>query len=436
MIFLKKFVNFQKNTLTSSIFIVLNGKNGISVCEVQRDSIRYVYKRLQTVISLFARLEQLFIMFGIPFLKGVFTLSSKDLETLRLQVDEINLKILQLLNDRGKVVQEINKLREVQGVKRFDPVRERKMLDMISENNNGPFETSTLQHIFKQVFQMSLELQEDDNRKALLVSRKKKPEDTIVEINGEKIGDGQVHFIMGPCAVESYEQVRSVGQALQKQGLKLMRGGAFKPRTSPYDFQGLGVEGLKILRQVGDECGLAIVSEILNPKDIEMALDYVDVIQIGARNMQNFDLLRAAGDVKKPILLKRGLSATIEEFIYAAEYIIAQGNGEIILCERGIRTYERATRNTLDISAVPILKKETHLPVVVDVTHSTGRRDLLLPTAKAAIAIGADAVMAEVHPDPAVALSDSAQQMNIPQFHSFMDELKAFKNINVQTRKV
>lgn len=436
MIFMKRFVNFQKNTLTSSTFIVLNGKNGISVCEVQRDSVRNVYKRLQTVISLFARLEQLFIMFGIPFLKGVFTLSSKDLETLRLQVDEINLKILQLLNDRGKVVQEINRLREVQGVKRFDPVRERKMLDMISENNNGPFETSTLQHIFKQVFQMSLELQEDDNRKALLVSRKKKPEDTIVEINGEKIGDGQVHFIMGPCAVESYEQVRSVGQALQKQGLKLMRGGAFKPRTSPYDFQGLGVEGLKILRQVGDECGLAIVSEILNPKDIEMALDYVDVIQIGARNMQNFDLLRAAGDVKKPILLKRGLSATIEEFIYAAEYIIAQGNGEIILCERGIRTYERATRNTLDISAVPILKQETHLPVVVDVTHSTGRRDLLLPTAKAAIAIGADAVMAEVHPDPAVALSDSAQQMNIPQFHSFMDELKAFKNINVQTRKV
>lgn len=374
-------------------------------------------------------------MFGIPFLKGVFTLSSKDLETLRLQVDEINLKILQLLNDRGKIVQEINKLREVQGVKRFDPVRERKMLDMISENNNGPFETSTLQHIFKQVFQMSLELQEDDNRKALLVSRKKKPEDTIVEINGEKIGDGQVHFIMGPCAVESYEQVKLVGQAMQKQGLKLMRGGAFKPRTSPYDFQGLGVEGLKILRQVGDECGLAIVSEILNPNDIEMALDYVDVIQIGARNMQNFDLLRAAGSVKKPILLKRGLSATIEEFIYAAEYIIAQGNGEIILCERGIRTYERATRNTLDISAVPILKKETHLPVVVDVTHSTGRRDLLLPTAKAAIAIGADAVMAEVHPDPAVALSDSAQQMSIPQFNSFMDELKAFKNINVQTGK-
>ena len=215
---------------------------------------------------------------------------------------------------------------------------------------------------------------------------------------------------------------------MKDQGLKLMRGGAFKPRTSPYDFQGLGVEGLQILRQVADEFDLAIISEILNPNDVEMALDYVDVIQVGARNMQNFDLLRAVGKVNKPVLLKRGLAATIDEFINATEYIIAQGNDQIILCERGIRTYERATRNTLDISAVPILKKETHLPVIVDVTHSTGRRDLLLPTAKAALAIGADAVMAEVHPDPAVALSDSAQQMDIPEFHRFMDELKGFKN--------
>ena len=230
---------------------------------------------------------------------------------------------------------------------------------------------------------------------------------------------------MGPCAVESYEQVRQVAEAMKEQGLKLMRGGAFKPRTSPYDFQGLGLEGLQILRQVADEYDLAVISEILNPNDIEMSLDYVDVIQIGARNMQNFDLLRA-GAVNKPVLLKRGLSATIEEFINAAEYIMAKGNGNIILCERGIRTYERATRNTLDISAVPILKKETHLPVVVDVTHSTGRRDLLLPTAKAAMAIGADAIMAEVHPDPAVALSDAPQQMNIPQFNDFMNELKSF----------
>ncbi|WP_379965363.1 bifunctional 3-deoxy-7-phosphoheptulonate synthase/chorismate mutase [Ectobacillus sp. sgz5001026] len=353
-------------------------------------------------------------------------MASNNLETLRNQIDEVNLEILKLLNKRGNLVQEIGKLKEVQGVKRFDPLRERVMLDLVAEHNKGPFETSTLQHIFKTIFKTGLELQEDDNRKALLVSRKKKPEDTVVDIKGEKIGDGTMHFIMGPCAVESYEQVKLVAQAMKEQGLHVMRGGAYKPRTSPYDFQGLGEEGLHILRQVADEFDMAIVSEILNPKDIEMALNYVDVIQIGARNMQNFELLKAAGAVKKPVLLKRGIAATIEEFMYAAEYIMAQGNDQIILCERGIRTYEKATRNTLDISAVPILKKETHLPVVVDVTHSTGRRDLLLPAAKAAIAIGADAVMAEVHPDPAVALSDSEQQMSIPQFHEFMNVLKTF----------
>ncbi|MFC0189332.1 bifunctional 3-deoxy-7-phosphoheptulonate synthase/chorismate mutase [Fictibacillus aquaticus] len=347
-----------------------------------------------------------------------------ELEQLRTEIDEISLKILDLLNERGTLVQQIGKLKETQGVKRFDPIRERKLLDLIAEHNDGPFETSTIHHIFKKIFQASLELQEDDNRKALLVSRKKKPEDTIVNVKGERIGDGQTHFVAGPCAVESYEQVRQVAQAISQQGLTLLRGGAYKPRTSPYDFQGLGFEGLQILRKAADEFNLAVVSEILNPNDLETALDYVDVIQIGARNMQNFDLLKAAGQVRKPILLKRGLSATIEEFMYAAEYILAQGNSEIILCERGIRTYEKATRNTLDISAVPILKKETHLPVMVDVTHSTGRKDLLLPCAKAAIAIGADGVMAEVHPDPAVALSDSAQQMNIPEFNEFMSALK------------
>ncbi|MFX3623512.1 MAG: bifunctional 3-deoxy-7-phosphoheptulonate synthase/chorismate mutase [Ectobacillus sp.] len=354
-------------------------------------------------------------------------MTTHELERLRNKVDEINLELLRLLNERAKVVKEIGEQKKLQGVKRFDPVRERQALDMIAEHNEGPFETSTLQHIFKTIFKASLELQEDDNRKALLVSRKKKSTDTIVDVKGEKIGDGTQSFIMGPCAVESYEQVRAVAQAMKQQGLRLMRGGAFKPRTSPYDFQGLGVEGLEILRKVADEFDLAIISEILNPNDVETALDYVDVIQIGARNMQNFDLLKTVGKVNKPVLLKRGLAATIEEFVNAAEYIISQGNDQIILCERGIRTYEKATRNTLDISAVPILKKETHLPVVVDVTHSTGRKDLLIPAAKAALAIGADAVMAEVHPDPAVALSDSAQQMNIEEFTAFMTELTGFQ---------
>ncbi len=351
-------------------------------------------------------------------------MGNEQLEELRNKLDEVNLKLLDTINERAKLVQEIGKVKSVQGVNRFDPVRERKMLDLIAANNEGPFETATLQHLFKQIFKASLELQEDDNRKALLVSRKKQPQDTIVTIKGETIGDGQQRFIAGPCSVESYEQVASVAKVLKEQGLKLLRGGAFKPRTSPYDFQGLGLEGLQILKRVADEYDLAVISEIVDPKDIETAAEYLDVIQIGARNMQNFELLKAAGSVNKPVLLKRGLAATIEEFINAAEYIISRGNGNIILCERGIRTYEKATRNTLDISAVPILKQETHLPVVVDVTHSTGRRDLLLPTAKAALAIGADAVMAEVHPDPAVALSDSAQQMDFAQFANFMAKLR------------
>ncbi|MFD1038165.1 bifunctional 3-deoxy-7-phosphoheptulonate synthase/chorismate mutase [Virgibacillus byunsanensis] len=350
-------------------------------------------------------------------------MSHNEMDNLRQQLDEVNMDLLELVNRRAMLVQEIGKIKHKQSMKRFDPVRERDMLNKITEKNDGPFEKSTIEHIFKEIFKASLELQEDDHRKALLVSRKKKPNDTIINIKGEQIGNGKLNYVIGPCAVESYEQVAQVAEAIKHKGLKLLRGGAFKPRTSPYDFQGLGLEGLKILKRVADEYDLAVVSEIVNPAHIEEAIDYIDVIQIGARNMQNFELLKAAGDINKPVLLKRGLSATIDEFINAAEYIISRGNGNIILCERGIRTYEKATRNTLDISAVPILKQETHLPVMVDVTHSTGRRDLLLPTAKAALAIGADGIMAEVHPDPAVALSDSAQQMDIPMFDNFMNEL-------------
>lgn len=352
-------------------------------------------------------------------------MGNQELDQLRKQVEEINLQLLALINERAELVQEIGRVKETGGVNRYDPVRERMMLNMIKEHNHGPFEDKTVEHIFKEIFKAGLDLQQDNHQKALLVSRKKKPEDTIINIKGEMIGDGNPHFVFGPCAVESYEQVAQVAKSIKEKGLTLMRGGAFKPRTSPYDFQGLGIEGLKILKQVADEFGLAVISEIVTPGDIEKAVDYLDVIQIGARNMQNFELLKAAGAVRKPVLLKRGLSATIEEFINAAEYIMSQGNGDIILCERGIRTYERATRNTLDITAVPILKQETHLPVFVDVTHSTGRRDLLLPAARAALAIGADGVMAEVHPDPAVALSDAAQQMDLNQFDQFYQQLQA-----------
>lgn len=351
-----------------------------------------------------------------------------DLDELRGQVDELNTKILDLINERTSVVQEIGKVKEKQGVNRYDPIREREMLNALVQSNEGPIPNGILEQIFKGIFMSALEIQEDEQRNALLVSRKRKPEDTIVDVNGEKIGNGTPSFVFGPCAVESYEQVLAVAESIKSKGLTMLRGGAYKPRTSPYDFQGLGLEGLKILKRVSNETGLSIVTEIITPAHLEEALEYIDVIQIGARNMQNFELLKEAGMANKPVLLKRGLAATIDEFINAAEYIISKGNNQIMLCERGIRTYERATRNTLDISAVPILKQETHLPVFVDVTHSTGRKDLLLPTAKAAIAVGADGVMAEVHPDPAVALSDAAQQMDIKQFDEFYEELQRFMN--------
>ncbi|MCP2035241.1 3-deoxy-7-phosphoheptulonate synthase/chorismate mutase [Planomicrobium sp. HSC-17F08] len=353
-------------------------------------------------------------------------MSHSELEQLREKVDAVNLQILSLINERAAVIQEIGKIKEKQGVNRYDPLRERHMLNLLKENNNGPLAQKTVDHIFKEIFKSALDMQEEDHRKALLVSRKKKAEDTIITINGERIGDGTPSFIFGPCAVESQEQVSKVAEAIGAKGLRLIRGGAYKPRTSPYDFQGLGLDGLKMLKAAAEQYNLAVVSEIVTPHHLEDALPYLDVVQVGARNMQNFELLKAVGQINKPVLLKRGMSATVDEFINAAEYIIASGNDQIILCERGIRTYEKATRNTLDISAVPILKQETHLPVFVDVTHSTGRRDLLLPAAKAAIAIGADGVMAEVHPDPAVALSDAAQQMDLNQFDEYYDALMKF----------
>ncbi|MEK3734201.1 MULTISPECIES: bifunctional 3-deoxy-7-phosphoheptulonate synthase/chorismate mutase [Paenibacillus] len=346
------------------------------------------------------------------------------LEELRSQLDSVNLQLLALLSERAQLVQEIGEEKQKQGVPDYDPVREKKMLDSLVENNRGPFDNETVRHLFKQIFQASLKLQQVEHKKHLLVSRKKKQEDTVIQLGETAIGGGQPVMIAGPCSVESYEQVRQVAAALKEAGITVMRGGAFKPRTSPYDFQGLGIEGLKILKEVASEFGLKTISEIVDPAHVELACEYIDVIQIGARNMQNFELLKAAGDVKTPILLKRGLAATIDEFVHAAEYIVSRGNTQVMLIERGIRTYEKATRNTLDISAVPILKQETHLPVLVDVTHSTGRKDILAPCAKAGLAAGADGIMVEVHPNPATALSDAAQQLNIPEFQEFLATVK------------
>lgn len=349
---------------------------------------------------------------------------SNELENLRKRIEGINDEILALLQERGTLAKKIGEKKRKQGTQVYDPQREKEMLNHLIDNNQGPYNDNTIKQLFKEIFKASTDLQKSENEKHLYVSRKLKPEDTIVQFdNGAIIGNNKKSFVFGPCSVESQEQVDAVAKDLADRGEKFIRGGAFKPRTSPYDFQGLGEEGLKILKNTKDKYGLNIVSEIVNPAHFEMADEYLDVFQIGARNMQNFELLKEAGKTNKPILLKRGLSATIEEFICAAEYIHSQGNNNIILCERGIRTYEKATRNTLDISAVPILKQGTHLPVMVDVTHSTGRKDIMLPCAKAALAVGADGVMAEVHPDPSVALSDAGQQMDLNEFDAFYKEI-------------
>ena len=250
------------------------------------------------------------------------------------------------------------------------------------------------------------------------------PEPTIVDVNGEKIGGNKIALIAGPCSVESKEQIISVAKDVKASGANFLRGGAFKPRTSPYAFQGLKYEGLELLEIARKEVGLPIVTELMSPYDIETFVDKVDVIQVGARNMQNFDLLKELGRTNKPILLKRGLSTTIEEFLMSAEYILAGGNENVILCERGIRTFETYTRNTLDLSAVPAIKKLSHLPIIIDPSHATGKYWMVEPLAKAAIAVGADGLIIEVHNDPARALCDGAQSLKPNKFEKLVEELR------------
>jgi len=261
-----------------------------------------------------------------------------------------------------------------------------------------------------------------------MVSRDFHPRPTIIKIDGVEIGEGRSPVtIAGPCAVESENQIIRTAKAVKAAGAELLRGGAFKPRTGPYTFQGLGEEGLKLLALAKRETGLPTVSEVMTSENVELVASYVDVLQVGARNMQNFDLLREVGRIRKPVLLKRGMSATIEEFLSAAEYILAEGNSQVILCERGIRTYETATRNTLDLSVVPIIKELSHLPIIVDPSHATGKRSLVPPMAKAALVAGAHGVMIEVHPEPERALSDGPQSLTIPGFEKLMDEIKQIK---------
>lgn len=257
-----------------------------------------------------------------------------------------------------------------------------------------------------------------------LVSRVFQPVDTVVEVNDVKFGDGYVGVIAGPCTVESYEQMDAVAKKLSGYGVKVLRGGAFKPRTSPYAFQGLGEEGLKIIREVADKYKMAVTCEIMEISQLSLFIKYVDILQVGARNMQNFNLLKELGMINKPVLLKRGLSATIEEWLMSAEYIMAGGNRDVILCERGIRTFEKATRNTLDLSAVPVVKKISHLPIVIDPSHSTGLRDSVAPMSKASVAAGCDGLIIEVHDDPENAFCDGAQSLYPEAFEVLFNEIK------------
>jgi len=258
-----------------------------------------------------------------------------------------------------------------------------------------------------------------------LASRHFRPEGSVVQLGkGVAVGGEQIIMMAGPCSVESPEQIETVAALVAKHGARVLRGGAFKPRTSPYSFQGLGLKGLEMLRTAADAHGLLLVSEVMDLTQIPMIIEYVDVLQVGARNMQNYNLLKEIGKVSKPVLLKRGISATLEELLLSAEYIMMGGNYNVVLCERGIRTFESYTRNTLDISAIPVIKKLSHLPIIVDPSHGTGRRDKVPPMARAAVAAGADGLLIEVHNDPEKALSDGAQSLYPAQFEQLIKELR------------
>jgi len=345
-------------------------------------------------------------------------MTNRTLKELRSQIDVTNQGLLELLNERLTLVEDIRGSKEKASHRLYSPERESQMLDQLMLANDGPLTSDKLRHIFKEVFKLSLEHMESDTRRKLHVHRGAGDPDSVYTIRGHRLG-GQPQLIAGPCAVESIEQCDAVATRLRELGVSFLRGGAYKPRTSPYSFQGLGVPGLQILREVADRHDMAVVTEILDPRHLEGAEQYSDVFQVGTRNMYNYELLRLLGQTRKPVLLKRGFMATLEEFILAAEYIAKEGNQQIILCERGIRTHERWTRNTIDVSAIPLLRLETPFPVVVDISHGTGRKDIMIPMAKAALAAGAQGLMLEVHPQPALALSDNAQQMDL-------DELTAF----------
>ncbi|HOM02665.1 MULTISPECIES: bifunctional 3-deoxy-7-phosphoheptulonate synthase/chorismate mutase [Acetivibrio] len=345
---------------------------------------------------------------------------SKSLKTLRQEIDDVNSSILELLNKRTELIKEIVDLKDQKGIEYFDAERETEMMEKILGQNSGPLYNELVREIFSTIFSASLKFMGISHQKKLLVSSSSKEcFMSVHEMFG--LADNELFIIAGPCAVETPEYLEIIAGHLREKNIKFIRAGAYKPRTSPYDFQGLKKKGLEILREVSKRYGLFSVTEVVDTREVDLVAQYADILQIGARNMQNFELLKEVGKTNHPVLLKRGISATIQELIFAAEYIALNGNKKIILCERGIRTYETKTRNTLDISSIPIIKKETQLPIIADLSHSLGRKDIVNNIAKAVLSAGADGIMVEVHPIPELALSDSKQQLNLNEFDDMLD---------------
>ncbi len=336
------------------------------------------------------------------------------LEALRQRMSVSNAQLLEALQHYFLVAREIGAEKDRLELPHFDARREAAMLaDLLDANAASPHRLpdELIVRIFKEIFSQSVELMGQRQRTTLKVHRRAEEPDRAIVLPHSQIGNTEPVTIAGPCSVESHEQMRKTAKPLREAGVTLLRGGAFKPRTSPYSFQGLEAEGLRILREVADELDMDVVTEVLSVKDVELVAEYADILQVGTRNMSNFTLLKALGGLDQPVLLKRGMCATVEEAILAAEYLAAGGNDQILLCERGIRTFETWTRNTLDLAAVALFKQETTLPVIVDVSHALGRKDLVAPMAFAALAAGADGIMFECHYHPATALSDTDQQL-------------------------
>lgn len=348
------------------------------------------------------------------------------LKQLRDRIDELNRQILGLLEERGEIVQDIAEEKRVSGIDGYDPAREEGMLQELTSDLKGPFGPGPIRDVFKTIFRVSLELQDVEKRQELQLrvrARDLVPDEGI-RIGGVVVGGGEPILVAGPCSVETEEQMEAVASLLVAlPGAKILRAGAYKPRTNPASFQGLREEGLRILKETADRHGLTTVTEVLDVATLDIVAAHTDMLQIGSRNMYNTELLKAVGRLDKPVLLKRGFMATIEEWLLSAEYILAGGNESVVLCERGIRTFDPALRNTFDIAAIPLVKGETRLPVLADVSHATGRRELMLPCCRAALAVGADGLMIETHPAPDQALSDGFQQLDLEAFSALVEAL-------------